>query len=314
MIQTQLFSEPLVQQVCKDWEKNGYSVKSVYENQPGRPYHLVIEREKHVLHAVVKYTKSDFIGISKKNIEFLNSAGPENRFVLLVQEQNYAVVPFAVEQKAKFVSSKVGYWDKTGQKKHAFHIYWKDSRLELKTKEGRIDISRFVNKCKLVIEKVKVRLHKPLWLPRPNAKYHGCYSVGFEKYLPEWLGTDNYAQLFAGMCKTGFRIDVNPQVKPDLLADVENLELSIPDEHFEATMADPPYNEDFAKRLYNCKYPKWSKWTREMVRITKIGGRIGIMQNYIVPAPKGCVFEDVYCVYGRIKQFPKIVTVFRRVR
>ena len=85
------------------------------------------------------------------------------------------------------------------------------------------------------------------------------------------------------------------------------------DEHFEATMADPPYNEEFAKKLYNCNYPQWSKWTREMVRITKVGGRVGIMQNYVVPCPKNCEYEHIYVIIGRIKQFAKIITVFRRV-
>ena len=51
------------------------------------------------------------------------------------------------------------------------------------------------------------------WLPRPSNKYHGCYPLGFEKYLSEWLGTENYVHFFAGMAKTGYRIDINPNVK-----------------------------------------------------------------------------------------------------
>ena len=81
LIQTQKSPELLIQQICDEWKKNGYSVKSVYHKNPDVPYHLVIERENHILHTVVKYTKSDFIGISNKNIEFLNYTVNENRFV-----------------------------------------------------------------------------------------------------------------------------------------------------------------------------------------------------------------------------------------
>jgi len=92
------------------------------------------------------------------------------------------------------------------------------------------------------------------WLPRPAAKYHGCYPLGFEKYISKWLGTDNYIHLFAGLSKTGFRVDIKDEVKPNLVADCQKLPLQ--SESFEGGMADPPYTEEFAKTLYGCKYPK----------------------------------------------------------
>lgn len=149
---------------------------------------------------------------------------------------------------------------------------------------------------------------KTVWLPRPAAKYPGCYPVGFENMCNELLGTNNYVHFFAGMSKTGHRIDINPDVNPDLIADVQHLN-SIGDNSFDAGLADPPYNEEFAKNLYNCPYPKWTLWTNELVRIVKPEGKIGIMQNYVVPRLPGCEYTEILVIINRIKQYPKIVTI-----
>lgn len=150
-----------------------------------------------------------------------------------------------------------------------------------------------------------------MWLPRPAAKYHGCYPLHFEKKLPHILETENYVHFFAGMAKTGYRIDINPNVHPNLIANVEDLS-GLPSNSFPGGMADPPYTEEFASKLYNTPYPKWSLWTKELVRLVKPGGRIGIMQNYIVPRLPDCDMEEIIVILLRIKQYPKIVTVQRK--
>lgn len=152
---------------------------------------------------------------------------------------------------------------------------------------------------------------KVIWLPRPAAKYKGCYPLGFEKMIPEILKTNNFVHLFSGMAKTGFRIDIKEELEPDLVADVHDLSC-ISDCNFDGGMADPPYTPEFAKTLYQTPYPKWSTWTKEIVRIVKVGGRIGIMQNYIVPRLPNCEYELILVILTRIKQFPKIVTVQKK--
>lgn len=149
-----------------------------------------------------------------------------------------------------------------------------------------------------------------LYLPRPAAKYHGCYPLHFERRLPNILETTNYVHFFAGMSTTGYRIDSNPSVNPDLVANVEKLDL--PNSSFDGGMADPPYTPEFSKTLYNTPYPSWTKWTKELVRVVKSGGRIGIMQNYIVPRLPNCDMEEIIVILLRIKQYPKIVTVQRK--
>ena len=150
-----------------------------------------------------------------------------------------------------------------------------------------------------------------LYLPRPANNYAGCYPLHFEKHLPRLLETDNYVHFFGGKATTGYRIDIKPELNPDLVADVQT-RLPFPDNYFSGGKADPPYNEEFAKDLYNCDYPQWSKWTHELVRIVKPGGLIGIMNNYPVPRLKGCQWEKIVILLLRIKQFPKVITIQRK--
>jgi hypothetical protein len=149
-----------------------------------------------------------------------------------------------------------------------------------------------------------------LYLPRPASKYPGCYPLHFEQRLPEILETSDYVHFFAGLAKTGYRIDIKPEVNPDLVADVHKVPL--PDNHFSAGMADPPYTKEFAKSLYGTEYPNWNVWTKELVRLVRPAGRIAIMHNYIVPRLFGCEMEEIVVILQRIKQFPKIVTVQRK--
>jgi len=49
------------------------------------------------------------------------------------------------------------------------------------------------------------------------------------------------------------------------------------------------------------------------VRVVKPGCRIGIMQNYIVPKLIQCVYEEIIVILLRIKQFPKVITLQRKL-
>ncbi len=150
-----------------------------------------------------------------------------------------------------------------------------------------------------------------IYLPRPASKYPGCYPLHFEKRLVDILETENYIHLFSGIATTGVRVDINASVRPDVIADVHHLPFI--DDCFEAGMADPPYTLEFARNLYGVDYPKWSGWTREMVRVVRSGGRIAIMQNYVVPRVVNCVYEKILVILLRIKQYPKVVTVQRKL-
>ena len=145
-------------------------------------------------------------------------------------------------------------------------------------------------------------------LPRPAHKYEGAYPLGFEKWIPKILQCNTYIHVFAGLAKTGHRVDIKPEVNPDTLCNAENL--PFPDNYFEGGMADPMYEQKFADNLYKMEMPSWSKWTKELVRVVKKWHLIGIMHNYEVSRLIGCQYENAYYFPNRPKHYPRVVTVF----
>ena len=55
--------------------------------------------------------------------------------------------------------------------------------------------------------------------------------------------------------------------------------------------------------------PEYNQWTSEMVRVVRPGGKIAIMQNYIVPRLQDCKMVKILTILNRIKHYPKIVTI-----
>jgi len=149
-----------------------------------------------------------------------------------------------------------------------------------------------------------------LYLPRPSSKYPGCYPLWFERRIPKILGTENFIHLFSGNSTLGFKIDIKEEVSPDLVADVHKLPFA--DNSFDGGMADPPYTKEFAKTLYGTVYPRWYEWSKELSRVVKPNGKIAVMQNYIVPTIHNCSYEEIIVILTRIKQYPRIVTVFKK--
>ena len=148
-------------------------------------------------------------------------------------------------------------------------------------------------------------------LPRPAWKYPGAYPLGFEKYIPKMIQTNDFVHLFSGLSKTGHRVDISPDTNPDTLADCHDLPFE--DESFMGAMADPIYEQKFADTIYKQALPKWSVWTKELVRVVKKGGLIGIMHNYEVNRLAGTQYEAVYYFANRPKHFPRVVTVFCKI-
>lgn len=126
-------------------------------------------------------------------------------------------------------------------------------------------------------------------LPRPSkSKYIGSFPLHFEKKLLRELKVDTrgpehkYKILhsFGGKAEFGIRVDIKPGVSPDIIADAHNL--SFKDGIFDVVILDPPYNEDYSKKLYethNIKL-KWGKYTIEAVRVLKEKGYL-VMYHYL---------------------------------
>ena len=147
-------------------------------------------------------------------------------------------------------------------------------------------------------------------LPRPSSKYPGPYPLGFEKRIPKIIQTnsDNFLHLFAGMSKTGHRVDSNPEVNPDTLSDCHKLPFN--DNTFEGAMCDPPYTTLFARKLYKTDLPKFKTWSKEVVRVVKPWRIIAIMHNFEMHQLANCERDNVYYFPNRPGQYPRIVTTF----
>ncbi len=123
-------------------------------------------------------------------------------------------------------------------------------------------------------------------LPRPNkSKYVGSFPLHFEKKLLRELNIDpNKAKIlhpFGGKAEYGIRCDINPEVCPDYVCDAHNLPFE--DNTFDLVVLDPPYNDNYAERLYDTKKfgkLKFKKYTSEAVRVCKENGYV-IMYHYL---------------------------------
>lgn len=76
-------------------------------------------------------------------------------------------------------------------------------------------------------------------------------------------------------------VDIKPELHPSVVANCEALPFE--NESFDFVMADPPYSEEEATRLYQTKYPSMVKVCNEMARICKTGGHV-LLLHRLIPA------------------------------
>ncbi|GAG18354.1 unnamed protein product, partial [marine sediment metagenome] len=85
---------------------------------------------------------------------------------------------------------------------------------------------------------------------------------------------------FGGKAEFGIRVDLKPEVNPDVIADAHNLPFK--NNVFSAVISDPPYNDEYSKKLYGTEKIKlkWGKHTTEAVRVLKEKGYL-VMYHYL---------------------------------
>ena len=113
----------------------------------------------------------------------------------------------------------------------------------------------------------------------------GGYPYRFMHLAYETLGVTDPSQvlhLCSGSVEVGVRVDIRPEVSPDIVADCRNVPL--PDASFDWIMSDPPYSEEYAKNLYGTEkhYPKPGQILKEASRLLRPGGRVGLL-HFQVP-------------------------------
>lgn len=136
---------------------------------------------------------------------------------------------------------------------------------------------------------MKKKIENIAWvLPRPRKinKYIGGFPLHFEKKLLKLLNIDlNVHKIlhpFGGMAEFGERVDIKPEVKPDYIGDAHNMDW-IKDNAYDLVILDPPYNEEYSKRLYGTKKPQWKKYTAEAVRVLKEKGYLVVYHYLATP-------------------------------
>ena len=168
------------------------------------------------------------------------------------------------------------------------------------------------------------------FLPRPKPDH---YKGGMPLYAEEWLvelakdillkrGQDiDLLNLFCGMNKLGFRIDIKSEVKPDLLADAHDFTKKYAygydktlKRKFDVILADPPYSEEEARELYGTPKLNYKKWTAECDKVLRKGGLLIVYHKYVMPNPNPERYVVVKRVFigNRSYHLPRVAIYFRK--
>ena len=157
------------------------------------------------------------------------------------------------------------------------------------------------------------------WLPRPKPdRYKGGFPLWFEERILKLYGFDykqdlknKVLQMFAGMTKYGYRVDIKEETKPDLLCDCH----ALPEEwtnKFEMVIIDAPYSDEESERLYNTGKLRPMTYLNEAVRVTKPNGFIAAYHKFKLPRPKGTVHHKAITVITRTWHIARICLIFQK--
>jgi hypothetical protein len=167
----------------------------------------------------------------------------------------------------------------------------------------------------------EVQLKNIAWfLPRPKPDH---YKGGMPLYAERWLlqlardilGKQNaeILNLFCGMNVEGYRVDINPEVKPDLICDAHKLSEKL-DHKFDIIFADPPYSDEEAKELYGTPKLNYKKWTSEATKLLLQNGLLIVYHKYVMPNPDPKIYEVVRRVFigNRVYHLPRVAIYFKK--
>lgn len=169
-------------------------------------------------------------------------------------------------------------------------------------------------------EKTQTDKNLAWYLPRPKPDH---YRGGMPLYCEDWLielardilGKEpTLLNLFCGMNKHGFRIDIKEEVKPDLVSDAHCFSEKLNGRLFDLIIADPPYSTEEAKEIYNTPPLKYKLWTAECDKVLVPGGLLCVYHKYVMPNPdpeKYMVEKRVF-IGNRTLHLPRVAIFFRK--
>ena len=112
----------------------------------------------------------------------------------------------------------------------------------------------------------------------------GKYPYKYLKMIDNIFGKDqNTIEVCSGsVIGSCFTVDINPETKPDLVADGQKL-YGIPNSKFGRWRCDPPYNARTAKSMYGTDLPSTMELLKAGARVCKVGSLMFLLlgpQNY----------------------------------
>ena len=152
------------------------------------------------------------------------------------------------------------------------------------------------------------------FVPHPDG---GGYPLGFLERAYVTLGgadPDKVLHLCSGSMRRGVRVDIRPEMEPDIVADCRAVPL--PDESFDWIMADPPYSEDYATNLYGTgvDYPKPGQILREATRLLRPGGMVGLLHFQVGMSRPPLQLVKVYGVTTGMGYAIRAWSVYRKAQ
>lgn len=168
-------------------------------------------------------------------------------------------------------------------------------------------------------------IHGTWFCGRPIAHYYGAFPKSFWRRAQTVLrnGGEPPGDLlhwFSGTvpgAKGIVTVDGNPIVNADHT--ITGTTLPFADQTFGASFADPPYSPTDAKK-YDLPYPPARKVLAEMARVTRVGGRIGLLHRFL-PIQAGAPIKligaigvtsgpqkaiRIFAIYERLAEVPPL--------
>ena len=106
-----------------------------------------------------------------------------------------------------------------------------------------------------------------------RGKDNGRYPYSYKEMIHKIFGVANSAVEVCSNSIIGNHnlttVDIRPEVKPNHVADGQNMSSIFKDETFDRWYCDPPYNEENALKMYGTKMPSRQKLMKEGARIIK---------------------------------------------
>lgn len=125
--------------------------------------------------------------------------------------------------------------------------------------------------------------------------YYGSYPSNYlERVMALFPDCDKILHIFSGTLDEsvkGTRVDINPDLEPDITGDVEELSNIVGDEKYHLIIADPPYSKEDAEK-YNCKMINRHKVLKECSKVLVDGGFV-VWLDQIVPMYSKKMFEHI---------------------